>query len=155
MITIAKMRARRGGFTLVEVVIAIGVLAIAMATIIGSVAYSSSRGAENTRKIQALTLAETAVTDLRSALNNARAKATLLDFEVPANPPVVATKEVLFDAEGVMVKTGGFFKATLSYYPDAGVASLVHVHTRLVWPAAAKVGSEQGSVELLNSFSLK
>jgi prepilin-type N-terminal cleavage/methylation domain-containing protein len=148
----------RGGFTLVEVVIAIGVLAIALAVIVGSVAFSSGRGAENARKIQALTLAETAVTDLRGALNNpTRAKSGLLAIDRPANPPVAATKEIYFDAEGVKVdsKTGAFFAATLNYYPDAGVTSLVHVHTRLVWPAAAKVGSEQGSVELLNSFSLR
>jgi len=147
----------RRGFTLVEVVIAIGVLAIALAVIVGSVAFSSGRGAENSRKIQALTLAETAVTDLRGALNNSRTASGLLAIEPPAKPPKAATKELFFDAEGVKVdsKAGAFFRATLNYYPDAGVATLVHVHTRLVWPAMAKVGSEQGSVELLNSFSLK
>ena len=153
----------RGGFTMVEVVIAIGVLAIALAVIVGSIAFSSGRGAENARKIQALTLAETAVTDLRGALNNpARAKNGLLLVDLvtdlrPPKPLVAATKEIYFDAEGVEVgsKTGAFFTATLNYYPDAGVSSLVHVHTRLVWPAAAAVGNEQGSVELLNSFSLR
>jgi prepilin-type N-terminal cleavage/methylation domain-containing protein len=152
-----KRRAGRRGFTLVEVVIAIGVLAIALGVIVGSVAFSSSRGAENSRKIQALTLAETAVTDLRGALTNARKESGLLKIAPPVNPPKATTAEIFFDAEGVKMddQKGAFFKATLNYYPDAGVTNLVHVHTRFVWPARAKVGSEQGSVELLNSFSLK
>jgi prepilin-type N-terminal cleavage/methylation domain-containing protein len=150
-------KSKAGGFTLVEVVISIGVLAIALSVIIASIAFSSSRGAENSRKIQALTLAETVVTDLRGALNNSRATSVLLGVAVPATPPVAATKEVFFNAEGVQVAgaTGAFFKCTLTYNPDAGVTNLVHVNTRVIWPAMAKVGSEQGAVELLNSFSLK
>lgn len=149
--------ARARGFTLVEVVISIGVLAIALSVIVGSIAYSSGRGAENSRRLQALSLAETAVTDLRSALNNSRTTTTMLALATPANPPVAKTQVVYFNAEGVKVDsaTGAFFKCTVNYYPDAGVTSLAHVHLRVTWPALAKEGSEQGAAELLNSFALK
>jgi len=147
----------RRGFTLVEVVISIAVLAVALSVIVASVTYSSGKAADNSRKIQALTLAETAVSDLRSALQNNRPTTAILSFNAPVKPAAVGEAVIFFDAEGTKVanQNQAFFKCRLGYHPDAAITSLTHVHTRIIWPAVAAPGREQGAVEFLTSFSLK
>jgi len=146
---------RRRGFTLMEVVVSIGVLAVALSVIIASIGFSSSRGAENSFKAQAISLAETALADVGGALRNNQEVSEIYRITPPSESS--EGREMLyFDVDGMLAtdRERGFFTCNLEFHPDAEVAGLMHVHARISWPTKAKPGREQGAVELLTSYSM-
>lgn len=149
-----RKRTRGRGFTLMEVVVSIGVLAVALSVIVASIGFSSSRSAENTYKILALSLAETALTDVRGAIANGLDKSEILEVAMPVSES--RSEDILyFDVNGLPVEQGrGFFSCVLTFFPDAEVSGLLHVHARVFWPTRAMIGREQGSVEILTSYTI-
>jgi prepilin-type N-terminal cleavage/methylation domain-containing protein len=144
----------RRGFTLMEVVVSIGVLAMALAVIVTSIAFSGNRGAENSRKSQALSLAESAAADVTAALKQELTRSERLGIPPPA-AGVEATETVYFDANGVTSdKAKGFYQCRVSYHPDKSINGLTHMHLRVLWPARARPGREEGAVELLSSVKV-
>lgn len=146
----ANGRARRG-FTLMEVVVSIAVLAVALGVIVTSIIYSGNRGAGNSRRSQALSLAEVAAADVEAAMRQELERSERLEITVPT----VGTKGVAtayFDANGVNTDKGqAFYQCRVSYHPDQSINGLTHMHLRVVWPARARPGREDGAVELLSS----
>jgi prepilin-type N-terminal cleavage/methylation domain-containing protein len=145
---------RRSGFTLMEVVVSIGVLAMALGVIVTSIAFSGSRGAEHSRKSQALGLAESAAADISAALRQELAQSERLGIS-PPSAGVKATETTYFDASGVTSdEDKGFYQCRVSYHPDKSIKGLIHMHLRVLWPARARPGREEGAVELLSTVKV-
>jgi prepilin-type N-terminal cleavage/methylation domain-containing protein len=143
---------RPRGFTLMEVVVSIGILAVALSAIAGTISYGSRRGAETSRKVQAGWLLDGMVADLRDAMPAGRTRTALHELDVPAAAP--AELEYFFDAEGIRTEgaEGSFFRCRFEFRPDDSGAALIHLNGRISWPALAKKGREQGSVELVSTI---
>jgi prepilin-type N-terminal cleavage/methylation domain-containing protein len=146
---------QRPGFTLMEVVVSIGVLAVALSVIIASIGFSSSRGAENSFKALAISLAETAMADVGGALRNQQKRSEIYQI-TPPEGNAGGRETLYFDVDGMLAPDRGrsFFSCELQFHPDLEVTGLMHVHARVSWPTKAKPGREQGSVGLLTSYSL-
>jgi type II secretory pathway pseudopilin PulG len=135
-----------------EVVVSIGILAVALSAIAGTISYGSRRGAETSRKVQAGWLLDGMVADFRDAMPAGRTRTALHELDVPAAAP--AELEYFFDAEGIRTEgaEGSFFRCRFEFHPDDSGAALIHLNGRISWPALAKKGREQGSVELVSTI---
>ena len=140
------------GFTLMEVMISIGILAVALSTIAGTIGYSSARAAEMSRKTQATWLLEGMLGEVRGAIRDRQPQSPVHRIEIPAGMP--GTEEMWFDGGGLRVEKQGdaVFRCRLEFRADPTSATLCHLHGRVSWPAAAPEGKEKGSAELLTSI---
>ena len=75
------------GFTLMEVMISIGILAVALSTIAGTIGYSSARAAEMSRKTQATWLLEGMLGEVRGAIRDRQPQSAVHRIEIPAGLP--------------------------------------------------------------------
>ncbi len=140
------------GFTLMEVVVSIGILAVSLTTIAGTIGYSSRRAAESSRRIQAAWLLDGMIAETAAAVRGRQLESAIHRIEPPANTP--AEEELFFTSEGSRVEKpeDAFFRCRLEFRADATSAELVHLQGRVTWPAVARDGREQGSVDLLTSI---
>lgn len=152
-----------GGFTLMEVVVSIGVLAFALTVIVTSIASSNTTAANNSRKALAMSLAESVSADISSGLKNKLSTSALFQLTPLPGPSVIAptTPILYFDVNGAWIPTataGRFFKCQLSYpldpfYSATSMTHVYYVQSRVTWPSSAAAGREDGAVELLSTFT--
>lgn len=149
---IQPKRLSRRGFTLVEVVVSVGLLAFAILVILGSLGYSGRLAANDARRTQAVELLHSCFRDLDPARNPGGGSTPVLKLAPLAWPSKV---RLWFDAEGNPVPDAqqAFFKCDLSAVKDAS-APLGHLHGRIVWPAKRTTGSPDGDAELFTSLML-
>jgi type II secretory pathway pseudopilin PulG len=140
------------GFTLMEVVVSIGILAVALSSIAATIGYSSKRAAESSRKAQAVWLLDGMLSEVRDAIRSRQSFSALHRIETPASMP--ATEELWFNGEGLRVekRDDAVFRCRLEFRADPSSAGLFHLHGRITWPAAVREGREKGSAELLTSI---
>jgi len=144
-----------GGFTMVEILISIGILSLAILAIASTIVLSSTRSAEDSHKLQAANIIETAMVDLGGAVRAERATSALLNLPNPGQVEPPQEEVLFFNSQGVRVDevTGAFFRYRLVYHDDPGIPALTHVHNRISWPATAAPDRAMGSVEMIRSFS--
>ena len=135
-----------------EVVVSIGILAVALSAIAGTIGYSSARAAESSRKAQAAWLLDGMLSEVRDAIRDSAPFSALHRIETPASMP--ATEELWFNGDGLQVEKqeDAFYRFRLEFRADPTSATLYHLHGRVTWPATAKDGREKGSAELLTSI---
>jgi prepilin-type N-terminal cleavage/methylation domain-containing protein len=140
------------GFTLMEVVVSIGILAVTLPTIAGTISYCNNRAAATGHDARATGLLDAMLSDLRFVMRGGRPTTAIHGITVPKSVP--ATEEMFFDAEGVQVEgmDGAFYRCRLEFRPDESSTSLIHLQARVTWPAAAPEGREKGSTELVTSI---
>lgn len=146
------VRRSKAGFTLMEVVVSIGLLAVALSAIAGSIGYSSRRGAETSRESQAVWMLEGMLSESREAVRGRQQTTAIHRFGIPRELP--GSVELWFDGQGGQVegREDAFYRCRLEFQPDPAGTRLMHLHGRVTWPAAAMEGREQGSAELFTSL---
>jgi type IV pilus modification protein PilV len=132
---------RRTGFSLVEVTLAVAVVAIGLIAIIGLIpqgVQSSRDAADNTI---AATIAHDALGELRSQpfdniqiCNNFDAAGNCIG-SVTINLSASAVKTLDYDQAGFVTNATGYYKLTIKYDVDPVLPSLTRVTATVSWPA--------------------
>jgi type II secretory pathway pseudopilin PulG len=142
------------GFTLVEVVVALGIFVFAVTVLIGAIPMGmkqvqaasneslSITSMESIRDDLALALASRMATSLRYGLTPpGTGETTPVDFKIMENGELAAANE-----------TGVFRVMGSVRRPPAATPGPVQLHLRATWPANAPAGRETGAIELVAAF---
>ena len=144
-----KRSPQRSAFSLVEIVLALGITAFALSGVVGLFSVAATTGKASMDDTVLVAMANRAISDLRR-----QDFATLLSTSSvtpPATPAPVAMAPVFFDVSGQWLGTattgipaGATYRCTQTVQADAGTASavnssvrLLHVTLQFTWPAQA------------------
>jgi type II secretory pathway pseudopilin PulG len=163
------------GFSLVEVVVALGVLLVAGFGMIGLLTVGSKGNSDSKEQIQAASLAEMICSTLRAVpekdLTSSNSQSPFANFPIPPlNSSASRTSGTLFlnwdgstvEATDPSARFGLIYQIynnlypvpagnTASPSPTPGVATL---YLCLYWPAQASASSSEGHYELTSTFAL-
>lgn len=143
------------GFTLIEVVVSLGIFAVAIVALVSSLGISSGFSASEARRVRGAEILHGCFRDLSFVQGSATATSPALGIA----PIVWGTKPVQvrlwFDHAGKRVtdEKQAYFKCDLTATRDPA-GKLGHLHGRIVWPAARQKGPPDGEVELFTSLML-
>lgn len=145
------------GFSLVEVTLALGVVAICLVTIFGLLPVGMQTTQNATQQIISADLIGAVASDLRATpITIPRGSATTTSqfaISIPANPVGSATTSVLFfNAAGVastVSTSDSRFRLTITFQPNVGSRSATLVHLKMTWPADASLANVAGIAEML------
>ncbi|MCF7674438.1 MAG: type II secretion system GspH family protein [Akkermansiaceae bacterium] len=143
------------GFTLIEVVLSIGLLVFAITVIMAGLDAAGRYAANNARRALAVDLLHRSFLELEMANRPGAGRSSTLGFK-PVDWEAAPVKvEVWFDADGTLVESPSkaFFRCELLANKDA-TAALGHLHGRMVWPVRESGGRQEGNVELFTSMLL-
>ncbi len=145
----------RAGFTLMEAVLSVGILAFALVVIIGALGTAARMTAQDQHQQVALELLHDCFTDLASATARHDGRSPVFHLDVPAAPAKAGLQQLWFDVDGRRLpdEAGAFFRCDLAIHPDAN-PSLAHLHGHVRWPARATGLRPDGEAELLTSIAL-
>ncbi len=144
-----------GGFTLLEVIISLGVFVFAITIILASLGSSSSAAANDARRTLAGEILNSCFQDLSLAGKAPKEKSPLFGLEAiswNANPAPI---ELWFDTAGTRVpnKDQAFYKCEIVPTKDAA-APVGNISGRIEWPAKRAKGPAEGETELFTSVLL-
>jgi prepilin-type N-terminal cleavage/methylation domain-containing protein len=144
------------GFSLVEIVISLAILAVAMSTIFLTLSYASKSTAESTGKSQAIEILVQTFADINAANINRFLKSPQYSIAAPDGDTPERRDLLWFDGEGRRVadRQDAYFRCELTYHQDSRHTDLLHLHGRVAWPARAEEGREPHQTELLTSLLL-
>lgn len=148
-----RQHAPAAGFTLIEVVLSIGLLAVAISVIMAALDAAGRYAANDARRALAVDLLQRSFLDLEVA-NRPGGGTSSMHGLAPVDWTAAPVKiQLWFDAAGVLVesRSKAFFGCELLANKDAG-AALGHLHGRMVWPARKAGGRVAGKVELFTSM---
>jgi type II secretory pathway pseudopilin PulG len=135
-----------GAFTLVEVVLALGIASFCLVALIGLFSVGIRTERESSERLDAAHIAQSLI-----AARRASASAAPMGFPLPA---LVAGQgaegTVLLDENGDETPAGRRARFKLSYRIDAPAAGEVAPFTlylKISWPAQAPAGQQAGSIE--------
>lgn len=145
----------RPGFTLIEAVLSVAVLAFALAVIIGALGSAARLAAREQSKNTALQLLGDCFNDIRAGTASRSERSTVFQLELPATPPIASVQQRWFDIDGRPVdgESNAFFRCELAIRPDPS-PGLVHLHGHVRWPARGNPHKPDGETELLTSIAL-
>jgi prepilin-type N-terminal cleavage/methylation domain-containing protein len=143
------------GFTLVEVMVSLGIFAFAILVIVGSLGTSGAYAANDARRTLTAELLHTCFRDLAFARTAASAPSPTLGLAPLVWGPAPTKVRLWFDVAGQRVddEKQAFFKCDLTATREAS-GPLGHLHGRIVWPAQRQKGAPDGDVELFTSLLL-
>ena len=143
------------GFTLVEVLVSLGIFTFAIVVIVSSLGTSGVVAANDARRTLTAELLRTCFRDLSFAQAPDSAPSPTLGLAPLVWGTTPAKVRLWFDAGGKRVddEKKAFFKCDLTATRDA-TAPLGHLHGRIVWPAQRQKGAPDGDVELFTSLLL-
>lgn len=143
------------GFTLIEVVLSIGLLAFAISVLLAVLDAAGRYAANDARRALAVELLHRSFRDLEMTDTPGSGRSPTLGLE-PVDWTATPVKVRLwFDADGRLVDSQGeaFFGCELTANKDA-TAPLGHLHGRVEWPVRRPGARKQGNVELFTSMLL-
>jgi prepilin-type N-terminal cleavage/methylation domain-containing protein len=143
---IHRARKNRKGFTLMEVVIAIGVITMALVAIMPAIGVGSRTVSVSTDRARALELLENIHVDLQTSLAMKRERSLIYEIDLRS----AGEREIFFNnnAEIVPNAKNARYRVRMVYrtaQPEA--LEPAHWHLSARWPAAAPAGKEAASVE--------
>ena len=149
------MRGAESGFTLIEVLVSLGIFTFAIVVIVTSLGTSGTYAANDARRTVALEILHTCFRDIDLAKSpGSETSPTLGIARIPweSSPAKV---RIWFDIDGRKVSTEkeAFFKCDLTPTRDPA-SPLGHLHGRIVWPANRLKGAPDGDVELFTTLLL-
>ena len=155
-----RMESRLGphspaGFTLIEVVLSVGLLAFSIMVIMTALGTAGSYAANDARRTLAVELLHRSFRDLELAQTPGSGRSPTLGLEPITWGPTAANIRLWFDADGTLVETQGkaFFRCELIANRD-DKGTLGHLHGRVVWPVRKSGDRADGQVELFTSMLL-
>ena len=143
------------GFTLVEVIVSLGIFAFAIVVVISSLGTSGSYAANDARRTLAVEILHTCFRDLDQTKTPGTTTTPVLGLTPIKWADSPAKVKLWFDANGKRV-TGdkdAFFTCDLTPALDP-TGLLGHLHGRIVWPARRTTKVNDGDVELFTSLLL-
>ena len=143
------------GFTLIEVMISLGIFAFAIVVVIGSLGTSGNSAANDARRTLTVEILHHCFHDLdlaKSSTSDPSPTLALAPIPWDAKP---ARLRLWFDASGQRVADAkqAFFRCDLTPTRDPALP-LGHLHGRIVWPAKRLQGAPDGDAELFTSLLL-
>lgn len=131
--------ARNGGFTLIEVLIALGIMSIGITAVIGIFTMATTTHKRAIDETSAALIAQSAVADARATLT-ARYDASALPVVAEGPPPVLALRKNATDP----AFPGYSYDVLLTPIdaPKAADADVFHVEVRVKWQATGKQRGE-------------
>jgi uncharacterized protein (TIGR02598 family) len=149
--------ARRCGFSLVEVTLALGVTAISLLAIFALLPVGLKTNQTAIEQTASTDLLSIVGADLRSTPTTtprgASAISPLFGINIPANPVSSGTDETLFfTAEGEFSTTAtatSRYRMTITFLPNgSGAHTATFVTLKVTWPAAATVANANGNANM-------
>ena len=142
------------GFTLVEVMVSLGVFAFAIVVILGALVAAGNDAGNDARRALAVDLLHNGFRDLDLVKAQSGGRSPTLGLAPLTWGAEPVRLRLWFDVSGAVVNSenNAFFKADLTATRDA-TAALGHLHGRIVWPAR-HAGRPAGDVELFTSLVL-
>ena len=146
---------RPSGFTLVEVVVALGLFVFAITALMGVIPFGMKQVQAASNESRAMAEMESIRDDISLAIRTDMPKSLRYQIVPPA---ATATTPVDFKiSEAGEVQSGkgspAFRIIGTIRRPAATTADPVFLHLRATWPANAPAGRETGAVELVAAFT--
>lgn len=143
------------GFTLIEAVLSIGLLAFALAVILTGLGTAARYAANDARRAVAVELLHRCFRDLEMVGKSGVGRSPTLGLAPLAWGGSPAAVQLWFDADGAQVasRSEAFFRCDLLANREAE-APLGHLHGRVVWPVRKSGARADGQVELFTSWTL-
>jgi prepilin-type N-terminal cleavage/methylation domain-containing protein len=139
-------RINRKGFTLMEVVIAIGVITMALVAIMPAIGVGSRTVSVSTDRARALELLENIHVDVQTSLAMKRERSLIYEIDLRS----AGAREIFFnnDEETVSNAKNARYRVRMVYrVAQPKALEPAHWHLSARWPAAAPAGKEAASVE--------
>jgi prepilin-type N-terminal cleavage/methylation domain-containing protein len=143
------------GFTLLEVLVSLGIFVFAITVILTSMGTSATAAANDARRSQAVEILNSCFEDISLSGTAADGKSAIYRLQPIAWSSVPAPIRLWFNAEGKQVTDAktALFECKITATKDPA-ASLGNLDGRIVWPAKRKSGSPDGVAELFTSVLL-
>lgn len=148
--------ANRGGFSLVEVTLALGVASVCLIAIFGLLPVGLRTNQDAAQEVAAGDILGTVMADLRATpATTPRGEAAAsrqFAINIPANPVSEATTSTLFfSGEGqssASANSESRYRLTITFLPNAGSRAATLARLKMSWPAAASPVNATGSAEM-------
>lgn len=148
--------AKECGFSLVEVTLALGVVAVCVVTIFGLLPVGLETDRNATQQVSSSDILAAVIADLRATpVTTPRGSATTSHqfmVTIPANPVAAATTATLFfDGTGAYTAAStnnSRFRLTITFQPNSGGRSATLVDLKMTWPPDASAANAAGSAEM-------
>lgn len=143
------------GFTLIEVMVSLGVFTFAITVIVASMGTSGAYAANDAKRTLAVDLLHNCFLDLEfTKVGGSKPSPTqkIAPISWESSPPKI---QLWFTADGKRVASlnEAFYRCDIVPTKDSA-APLGHLQGRIVWPAKREKGSPDGTVELFTSLLL-
>lgn len=147
---------RRQGFTLIEVLVSLGVFLFVITVVIASIGTAGGSAANEARKTLAAGLLQDCLRDYGFVANTSATTTPALKLEPISWSGTPAGQTVWFDARGRRVKSAdeAYFRCEIIPTRETA-APLGHLRGRMTWPAKRKEAAPDGEVELFTSLLLQ
>lgn len=139
-------RENRKGFTLMEVVIAIGVITMALVAMMPAIGVGSRTVSVSTDRARALELLENIHVDVQTSLAMKRERSLIYEIDLRS----AGEREIFFNnnEETVSNAKNARYRVRMVYrVAQPKALEPAHWHLSARWPAAAPAGKEAASVE--------
>ncbi|MEZ0297057.1 MAG: hypothetical protein ACAI35_11435 [Candidatus Methylacidiphilales bacterium] len=146
----------RAGFSLVEIMLAVGIFAFAGVALIGLFSIGLNTNRDSAANLHAATIAEFMLSTRRATPTAPLASFPLPRLDVAAKNDIT----IMLNSNGLETtqpsdaKFGLYYTITPPADLSTGIAKATHVHLYLFWPATATVESAYGRYEVVTSISL-
>ncbi len=152
-------RLSASGFTLVEVVIALGLFVFALTALIGVIPVGMLQIQASTLEGNAMSAMESIRDDVNLALKSKSSESRLYKLAIPivaasADNATTAVDLKVLDNGDIAGPTGNPMCRIIGALtiPGGARSEPPSLHLRATWPAEAAAGKEQGAVEIVAAF---
>lgn len=137
----------RQAFSLIEVTVAIGVVAFSMLAIVGLLPIASQITRDSASQTNTSEILSSVVADMRAT---PKGSTTSPQYGIPLS----GTSTLYFDGSGqVSTSLKSKSRYTLTVTPAPAGSGVIYADIALTWPAAATLGNSVGSVETVAAFN--
>lgn len=144
----------RHAFSLIEVVLAVGIFAFVAVALIGLFSYGLKINRESVEEMEATALAQAILNARKAGPTNELPACSLPRLDLPAEVLPAAPAFVAADGGPLPSGDGARFGLIYRVVPQPTPSSVSSVYLCLYWPAAAGVDKAQGRCELLSTIAL-
>lgn len=145
-----------GGFSIVEVVIAVGIVTVGLVSILGVLLLGVDITNESSQRFGGIARLEEVFEDLRAVPANPQEGTLSPRFRIafPAQGSSTVWTGYFSEAEQLATAENAVWAVDISISsPGSDQSGPFHIHGRARWPASATSGAENGSVHLSTAMA--
>lgn len=145
---------KASAFSLIEVVLAVGIFAFVAVALIGLFSYGLKINRESVDEMEATALAQSLLSTRAAAPTNTLTNCALPRLDQPVE--IAPSAPVFISADGTLVPQGTAARFGLVYrvQPQPVPAGVSSVYVCLYWPAQAEADKAQGRCEIFRTVAL-